>query len=73
MSSDFNSADELSNSQRKKLAAAAFNASGGDLNTPEAALVLAGRGRPSNAGRYTGAVHTFMLGLRWSERTIGFE
>lgn len=54
-------------------AAAAFNASGGDLNTPEAALVLAGRGRPSNAGRYTGAVHTFMLGLRWSERTIGFE
>ena len=54
-------------------AAATFNAGGGDLNTPEAALVLAGRGRPSNAGRYTGAVHTFMLGLRWSERVIGFE
>lgn len=54
-------------------AAAAFNARGGDLNTPEAALVLAGRGRPSNAGRYTGAVHTFMFGLRWSERTIGFD
>jgi len=54
-------------------AAAVFNGRGGDLNTPEAALVLAGRGRPSNAGRYTGAVHTFMFGLRWSERVIGFD
>jgi hypothetical protein len=54
-------------------AAAAFYASGADLNTPDADLVLAGRGRPSNAGRYTGAVHTVMLGLRWSERVIGFE
>jgi opacity protein-like surface antigen len=54
-------------------AAAAFNERFGDLNTPEAALVLAGRGRPSNAGRYTGAVHTFMFGLRWSERVIGFD
>jgi hypothetical protein len=54
-------------------AAATFNERFGDLNTPEAALVLAGRGRPSNAGRYTGAVHTFMFGLRWSERVIGFD
>jgi hypothetical protein len=54
-------------------AAATFNGRDGDLNTPEAALVLAGRGRPSNAGRYTGAVHTFMFGIRWSERTIGFD
>lgn len=54
-------------------AAASFNERGGDLNTPEAALVLAGRGRPSNAGRYSGAVHTFMFGLRWSERVIGFD
>ena len=54
-------------------AAAAFNASGGDLNTPDAARVLAGQGRPSNAGRYTGTVHTFMIGLRWSERIVGFD
>ena len=54
--------------------AAAFIERGGDLNSPEAALVLAGRGRPSNAGRYTGAVHTFMLGLRWTSlRVIGFD
>ena len=53
--------------------AAAFHASGGDLNTPDAERVLAGQGRPSNAGRYTGAVHTFMLGLRWSERVVGFD
>ncbi|MBK7824014.1 hypothetical protein [Nannocystis sp.] len=54
-------------------AAAAFHKSGGDLNTAAAAQVLAGQGRPSNAGRYTGAVHTFMLGLRWSERMVGFD
>lgn len=54
-------------------AAATFNGRGGDLNTSEAELVLAGRGRPSNAGRYTGAIHTFMFGLRWSERVIGFD
>jgi hypothetical protein len=53
--------------------ATAFHASGGDLNTPDAERVLAGQGRPSNAGRYTGAVHTFMLGLRWSERVVGFD
>jgi hypothetical protein len=55
------------------LAAAAFADSGGDINSQYADLVLAGRGRPSNAGRYTGAVHTFMLTLRWSERMLGFE
>ena len=54
-------------------AATAFHKSGGDLNSAEAAQVLAGQGRPSNAGRYTGAVHTFMLGLRWSERVVGFD
>lgn len=54
-------------------AATAFHESGGNLNAAEAALVLAGQGRPSNAGRYTGAVHTFMLGLRWSERMVGFD
>lgn len=54
-------------------AAAAYAASGGDLNSAAAATVLAGRGRPSNAGRYTGTVHTLMLSLRWSERVIGFD
>jgi hypothetical protein len=54
-------------------AAAAYSESGADLNSAEAAAVLAGRGRPTNAGRYTGTVHTFMLGLRWSERVIGFD
>ncbi|MCY1062303.1 hypothetical protein [Nannocystis sp. SCPEA4] len=54
-------------------AALAFAASGGDINSAEADRVLAGQGRPSNAGRYTGAVHTFMLTLRWSERMLGFE
>lgn len=53
--------------------AIAYGMSGGDLNAPEAAAVLAGRGRPSNAGRYTGVVHTLMLSLRWSERVIGFD
>lgn len=55
------------------VAAAAFAASGGDLNRPEADLVLSGRGRPSNAGLYGGAVHTVMLTLRWSERMLGQE
>ncbi|HEY8376448.1 MAG TPA: hypothetical protein VIK91_08165 [Nannocystis sp.] len=55
------------------VAAAAFADSGGDLNHPAADIVLSGRGRPSNAGRYAGAVHTFMLTLRWSERMLGFE
>ena len=55
------------------VAAAAFAESGGDLNSPQADLVLSGRGRPSNAGLYTGAVHTLMLTLRWSERMLGFE
>ena len=54
-------------------AAADYAASGGDLNSSAAAAVLAGRGRPSNAGRYTGVVHTLMLSLRWSERVIGFD
>jgi len=54
-------------------AALAFAASGGDINSADADRVLAGQGRPSNAGRYTGAVHTFMLTLRWSERMLGFE
>lgn len=53
--------------------AAAFADSGGDINSASADLVLSGRGRPTNAGRYTGAVHTFMLTLRWSERMLGFE
>jgi len=55
------------------VAAAAFARSGGDLNDPNADLVLAGRGRTSNAGRYSGAAHSVMLTLRWSERMLGLE
>lgn len=55
------------------VAAAEFADAGGDLNSQHARLVLEGRGRPSNAGRYSGAVHTVMLSLRWSERMLGFE
>ncbi|MCB9567630.1 MAG: hypothetical protein H6710_10540 [Myxococcales bacterium] len=54
-------------------AALTFDEKGGDLNSPEAAAILAGRGRPTNAGMYTGFVHTFMLALRWSERSLGVE
>ncbi|KIG12768.1 hypothetical protein DB30_01029 [Enhygromyxa salina] len=52
-------------------AAIEFEASGADLNSPAANSVLAGRGLPTNAGVYTGAVHTVMLGVRWSERGFG--
>lgn len=46
----------------------AFEASGGDINDPAAAAILEGRARPTNAGIYTGAVHTLVLGVRWAER-----
>lgn len=45
----------------------------GDINSPEAARILEGRGRPSNAGLYTGFTHTFTFALRWSERTLGVD
>ncbi len=44
-----------------------------DLNTDVAQTVLDGRARPSNAGRYSGLVHTFSLGLRWAERGLGVD
>jgi len=47
----------------------AFEQSGGDLNDPSAAAVLAGRGRPTNAGKYFGMLHSFTLAVRWSERS----
>ncbi|EDM80690.1 hypothetical protein PPSIR1_12443 [Plesiocystis pacifica SIR-1] len=50
-------------------AAVAFEQGGADINDPSADAVLSGRARPTNAGRYTGAVHTLMFGLRWSERS----
>lgn len=52
-------------------AAIAFEASGADLNSPYADVVLAGRGLPTNAATYIGAVHTILFSVRWSERGIG--
>ena len=48
-----------------------FEQSGADLNSPSATAVLQGRGQPTNAGIYTGAVHTVSFSLRWSERGFG--
>lgn len=53
--------------------ATAFAATGGDLNAPGASAVLAGRGRPTNAGRYFGMLHTFSLTLSWGESSRVFE
>ena len=51
----------------------AFADQSGDINSSEAARILEGRGRPSNAGLYTGFAHTFTFALRWSERTLGID
>lgn len=48
-------------------AAAQFAAAGGDINAEGADLVLDGRGRSTNAGRYFGALHTFTLAVLWGE------
>lgn len=52
-------------------AALAFEASGADLNSTWADAVLSGRGLPTNAATYVGAVHTILFSVRWSERGIG--
>jgi opacity protein-like surface antigen len=52
-------------------AAIAFEASGADLNSASANTVLSGRGLPTNAATYIGAVHTILFSVRWSERGIG--
>ena len=52
-------------------AAIAFESSGADLNSASASTVLAGRGLPTNAASYVGAVHTILFSVRWSERGIG--
>ncbi|MEZ4381390.1 MAG: hypothetical protein R3A79_08570 [Nannocystaceae bacterium] len=51
----------------------AFDDKLGDINSAEATALLEGRGRPTNAGLYTGFVHTFTFALRWSERTLGID
>jgi hypothetical protein len=51
--------------------AIAYERSGADINSSAAAAVLAGRGQPTNAGVYTGAVHTISFAVRWSERAFG--
>ncbi len=52
-------------------AAIAFEQSGADLNAPSANAVLQGRATPTNAAIYTGAVHSILFALRWSERGFG--
>jgi hypothetical protein len=51
-------------------AATAFESGGGDINAPGASGVLDGRGRPTNAGRYFGMLHTFSFALMWGEREV---
>jgi hypothetical protein len=48
-------------------AALDFAASGRDINGPGADAVLAGRARPTNAGRYLQDIHVFSLGVGWAE------
>ncbi len=48
-------------------AAGQFADAGGDINAPGADLVLGGRARPTNAGRYFGLVHTLNLALAWGD------
>ncbi len=52
-------------------AAIEFERGGADLNSSSAAVVLAGRGQPTNAAIYTGAVHSISFAVRWSERGFG--
>lgn len=51
-------------------AATAFESGSGDINAPGATGVLEGRGRPTNAGRYFGMLHTLSLALMWGEREV---
>lgn len=53
------------------VAGLAFESAGGDINSAAAAKVLQGRALPTNAGVYTGAVHSIMFALRWTERGFG--
>lgn len=54
-------------------AAERFAVAHSDLNSEDAAAILEGRGRPTNAGRYTGLVHTVTLALRWAPRSLGIN
>ncbi len=48
-------------------AATDFASSGGDINAEGADAFLAGRARPTNAGRYFGQLHVLTLTLSWGE------
>jgi hypothetical protein len=48
-------------------AATDFASSGGDINAEGADAFLAGRARPTNAGRYIGQLHVLTLTLSWGE------
>ncbi|MEX1361702.1 MAG: hypothetical protein AB1Z98_01140, partial [Nannocystaceae bacterium] len=51
-------------------AATAFESGSGDINAPGADAVLQGRGRPTNAGRYFGLLHTLSFAVMWGERAV---
>lgn len=51
-------------------AASAFESASGDINAPGADSVLQGRGRPTNAGRYFGMLHTLSFAVMWGEREV---
>mgnify|MGYP001417497904 CR=1 FL=1 len=55
------------------VAATDFIDSQGDLNAAGADAVLAGLGRPTNAGRYFGLVHTLSLAIHWGEASATLE
>lgn len=54
-------------------AAERFAAAHSDINSADAQAILEGRGRPTNAGRYTGLVHSVSLALRWQPRSLGLN
>ncbi|MCA9650447.1 MAG: hypothetical protein KC501_11100 [Myxococcales bacterium] len=51
-------------------AAIAFDSGSGDINAPGANEVLQGRGRPTNAARYFGMLHTLSFAVMWGERLV---
>ncbi len=51
-------------------AASAFETGSGDINAPGAEAVLEGRGRPTNAGRYFGMLHSLSFAIMWGERAL---
>jgi len=55
------------------VAATSFDDSGGDLNSAAADAVLAGRARPTNAGRYFAMTHAVSVALMWGEASAQLD